>query len=135
MATSVRMTAISTLLSVLVTPLLFALWASMNSETSAVFEYIMIDPLRMVMALLIMPVAAGMLIRARHPAIANTIRPWARYIARAVFAVVVAILLLGNAKVLGSFARIALPLIPITFAIAVCKGWTARKQGVDCPKK
>jgi BASS family bile acid:Na+ symporter len=128
------MTAISTLFSVLVTPLLFAFWASMNPETKAVLEQIKIDPKRVVMVLLIMlivPVAAGMIIRARRPGIANRTRLWARRIAGIVFAVVVAILLLGNIKVLGSFAKIALPPVLITFAIAVVLGWgLARVSGL-----
>lgn len=133
-ATSVSMTAISTLLSVLVTPLLFAFWASTNPETKAILEQIEIDPKRVVMMLLIMlivPVAAGMIIRARRPETADKIRLWARRIAGIVFTVVVAILLLGNVKVLGSFAQIALLPVLITFAIAVVLGWgLARVSGL-----
>jgi len=133
-ATSVSMTAISTLLSVVVTPLLFAFWASMNPETKAVLEQIKIDPKRVVMVLLIMlivPVAAGMIIRAKRPELADNIRLWARRIAGIVFTVVVAILLLGNIKVLGGFAKIALPPVLITFAIAAMLGWgLARVSGL-----
>jgi BASS family bile acid:Na+ symporter len=133
-ATSVSMTAVSTLFSIVVTPLLFGFWASMNPETRAVLEQVTIDPMRVVLVLLIMlivPVAAGMIIRARRPAIADKIRLWARRIAGAVFAVVVAILLLGNISVLRSFASIALPPVLITFAIAVVLGWgLARASGL-----
>ncbi len=125
-ATSVSMTALSTLFSVVVTPLLFAFWASMNPETQAILTQIKIDPERVVMVLLMMliiPVAAGMIIRAKRPATADKIRLWARRIAGVVFAVVVAILLMGNIKVLGSFARSALPPVLIAFAIAVSLGW------------
>ena len=133
-ATSVSMTAISTLFSIVVTPLLFAFWASMNPETRAVIERIEIEPVRVVMVLLIMlivPVAAGMLIRARNPATADNIRHWVRRIAGLVFAVVVAILLLGNISVLGSFASIALPPVLVTFTVAVLLGWgLARASGL-----
>jgi BASS family bile acid:Na+ symporter len=133
-ATSVSMTAISTLFSIVVTPVLFAFWASMNPETRAVIEQIEIDPKRVVMLLLIMlivPVAAGMIIRARHPETADKIRPWVRRIAGIVFAVVVAVLLIGNINVLGSFARIALPPVLITFTVAVLLGWgLARASGL-----
>jgi len=138
-ATSVSMTAISTVLSVVVTPLLFAFWAALNPETKAVLEQINIDPERVVMGLLIMlvvPVAAGTVIRAKRPETADRIRLWARRIAGFVFAVVVAILHLGNVKVLVSFATIALPPVLITFAIAVALGWgLARVSGLmaaDC---
>jgi BASS family bile acid:Na+ symporter len=133
-ATSVSMTAISTLFSIVVTPVLFAFWASMNPETRAVIEQIEIDPKRVVMVLLIMlivPVAAGMIIRARHPETADKIRPWVRRIAGIVFAVVVAILLIGNINVLGGFATIALPPVLITFTVAVLLGWgLARASGL-----
>jgi BASS family bile acid:Na+ symporter len=133
-ATSVSMTAISTLFSIVVTPLLFAFWASMSPETRAVIERIEIEPARVVMVLLIMlivPVAAGMLIRARNPATADNIRHWVRRIAGLVFAVVVAILLLGNISVLGSFASIALPPVLVTFTVAVLLGWgLARASGL-----
>ncbi|QDZ01339.1 bile acid:sodium symporter family protein [Nitratireductor mangrovi] len=133
-ATSVSMTAISTLFSIVVTPFLFAFWASMNPATSAVIARIEIDPQRVVMVLLIMlvvPVAAGMIIRARRPDTAEKIRLWVRRIAGLVFAVVVAVLLLGNISVLGSFAGIALPPVLVTFAIAVLLGWgLARASGL-----
>jgi BASS family bile acid:Na+ symporter len=133
-ATSVSMTAISTLFSVAVTPLLFAFWASLNPATMAVLAQISIDPARVVMVLLIMlliPVVTGMIIRARHPETADKMRLWARRIAGVVFAVVVAILLLGNIETLGNFARTALPPVLVTFAIAVALGWgLARAAGL-----
>lgn len=133
-ATSVSMTAISTLFSIAVTPLLFAFWAAMNPDTRAVLQEIDIDPRRVVVMLLIMlivPVASGMLIRAKRPETADKIRPWSRRIAGAVFAIVVAISLLGNVEVLGTFARTALPPVLLTFAIAVALGWgLARMSGL-----
>ncbi len=133
-ATSVSMTAISTLLSVLATPLLFAFWASMNPETHTALARIEIDPKRVVMVLLIMlivPVAAGMSIRAKAPATATRIRKRVRRVAGAVFAVVVGIVLLGNVRVLGSFATTALLPVLVTFAIAVILGWgLARVAGL-----
>lgn len=133
-ATSVSMTAISTLFSIVVTPLLFAFWASMNPETRALIEEIEIEPVRVVMVLLIMlivPVMAGMLIRARNPGTADRIRLWVRRIAGLVFAVIVAVLLLGNISALGSFASIALPPVLVTFTVAVLLGWgLARASGL-----
>jgi BASS family bile acid:Na+ symporter len=125
-ATSVSMTAISTLFSIVLTPLLFAFWAAMNPNTKAVLQMIGIDPRQVIMMLLIMlviPVTVGMLIRARRPGTADRIRLWSRRTAGVVFAVVVAILLLGNVKVLGTFAGTALPPVLLTFAVAVALGW------------
>jgi BASS family bile acid:Na+ symporter len=128
------MTAISTLFSIAVTPVLFAFWAAMNPDTKAVLQTIALDPKRVIVTLLIMlvvPVTAGMLVRAKRPETAHRIRLWSRRIAGGVFAVVVAILLLGNVKVLGTFASSALPPVLVTFAIAVAVGWgLARASGL-----
>jgi BASS family bile acid:Na+ symporter len=133
-ATSVSMTAISTLFSIVLTPLLFGFWASMNPDAAVVLQQITIDPKRVVTVLaimLIVPVTVGMLIRAKRPATADDIRLWSRRIAGGVFAIVVAVLLLGNIKVLGNFARDALPPVLVTFAIAVALGWgLARVSGL-----
>jgi BASS family bile acid:Na+ symporter len=133
-ATSVSMTAISTLFSIAVTPVLFAFWAAMNPDTKAVLQTIALDPKRVIVTLLTMlvvPVTAGMLVRAKRPETAHRIRLWSRRIAGGVFAVVVAILLLGNVKVLGTFASSALPPVLVTFAIAVAVGWgLARASGL-----
>lgn len=83
-ATSVSMTAISTLLSIAVTPFLFAFWAAMNPATRAVLQGIDIDPRRVIVMLLIMliiPVVTGMLIRARRPGTADKIRLTSRRLA------------------------------------------------------
>jgi BASS family bile acid:Na+ symporter len=85
----------------------------------------------MLLIMLVVPVTTGMLIRAKRPETADKIRLWSRRIAGAVFAVVVAIVLLGNAKVLGAFAKTALPPVLLTFAIAVALGWgLARVSGL-----
>jgi bile acid:Na+ symporter, BASS family len=134
-ATSVSMTAISTLFSIAATPLLFAFWAAMNPDTQAVLQTIEMNPKRVMMMLVIMlllPVTIGMLIRAKRPETADRIRLWSRRIAGLVFGVVVAILLLGHVEVLGTFATIALPPVLVTFAIAVALGWgLARASGLS----
>jgi BASS family bile acid:Na+ symporter len=133
-ATSVSLTAISTLFSIGATPLLFAFWGTINPETAAVLQRIEIDPVRVVTTLLIMlvvPVSTGMVVRHVRPTLADRVRPWARRIAGGVFAVVVAVLLLGNVAVLGAFAGIALGPVLLTFAIAVALGWgLARVSGL-----
>jgi bile acid:Na+ symporter, BASS family len=138
-ATSVSMTAISTLFSVVATPLVFAFWASMNPATRAILQRIEIDPRRVVLVLLIMlviPITAGMFIRARRADIADRIRLWARRIAGGVFAVVVAIFLLGNVQVLGHFTEVAAPPVLLTFVIAAALGWgLARVTGLAAAER
>ena len=133
-ATSVGMTTVSTLFSLFLTPLLFASWASMNPSTRAVLQAIEMDPKRVVMTLLIMlivPVTAGMFLRAKRPDVAEKIRVWSRRIAGIVFAAVVATIIGGNIESLGLFAKVALLPVLLTFVIAVVLGWgLARLTGL-----
>jgi BASS family bile acid:Na+ symporter len=86
--------------------------------------------------MLVVPVTAGMLIRAKRPVTADAIRLWSRRLAGAVFGVVVTILLLGNIQVLGRFAKTALPPVLLTFAIAVALGWgLARVSGLPAAER
>lgn len=133
-ATSISMTTVSTLFSLVLTPLLFALWASMNPSTRLLLQDIQMDPRQVIVTLLIMliiPVTAGMLLRARRPGTADRIRAWTRRIAGFVFAVVVAMLILGNITTLAVVARAALFPVFVTFVVAVALGWgLARVTGL-----
>ena len=125
-ATSISMTTISTLFSILLTPLLFAFWASMNPSTHKALQHISMDPQRVIMTLLIMliiPVTAGMLIRAKRPITADRIRSAVRLIAGIVFAVIVAMIIGSNFKSLALLAQTALFPVLVTFVIAVGLGW------------
>ena len=125
-ATSISMTTVSTLFSLVLTPLLFALWASMNPSTRAALADIQMNPKQVVMTLLIMlivPVTAGMLLRAKRPDIAERIRLWTRRIAGLVFAVVVVMIIGGNIKSLALVAEVALLPVLLTFALAIAFGW------------
>lgn len=125
-ATSIGMTTVSTTVSLAFTPLLFAFWASMNESTRAVLRDIRMDPGQVVVTLLIMliiPVTAGMLLRARRPDTADAIRTPARRLAGLVFAVVVAMIILGNIGSLALVARVALLPVLLTFGVAVACGW------------
>jgi BASS family bile acid:Na+ symporter len=125
-ATSIGMTTISTLFSIVLTPLLFAFWASMNPSTHEVLQKISMDPQRVIMTLLIMlviPVIAGMLLRAKRPVTADRIRSTVRKIAVIVFAVIVAMIIGSNLKSLALLAQTALFPVLFTFVIAVALGW------------
>ena len=125
-ATSISMTTVSTLFSIILTPVLFAFWASLNSSTLAVIQNIRMDPQRVIMTLLIMlviPVTAGMLLRAKRPDTANRIRKAVRLIAGIVFAVIVSIIIGSNFKSLALLAHTALFPVVLTFVVAVGLGW------------
>lgn len=125
-ATSISMTTVSTLFSIVLTPVLFAFWASMNPSTLAVLQNIRMDPQRVIMTLLIMlviPVTAGMLLRAKRPHTANRIRSVTRRVAGIIFAVIVAMIIGSNLKSLALLAQVAILPVLFTFIIAVGLGW------------
>ena len=125
-ATSISMTTVSTLFSIVLTPVLFAFWASMNPSTLAVLQDIRMDPQRVIMTLLIMlviPVTAGMLLRGKRPNTANSIRGVARRTAGIVFAIIVAMIIGSNLKSLALLAQVAILPVLFTFVIAVGLGW------------
>ncbi len=125
-ATSISMTTISTLFSIVLTPVLFAFWASMNTSTRIVLQNIRMDPQQVIMTLLIMlviPVTAGMLLRAKRPNTSNRIRGAVRLIAGIIFAVIVAMIIGSNFKSLALLAQTALFPVLFTFVIAVGLGW------------
>jgi BASS family bile acid:Na+ symporter len=125
-ATSISMTTVSTLFSIVLTPVLFAFWASMNPSTLAVLQNIRMDPQRAIMTLLIMlviPVTAGMLLRGKRPNTANSIRGVTRRTAGIVFAIIVAMIIGSNLKSLALLAQVAILPVLFTFVIAVGLGW------------
>jgi BASS family bile acid:Na+ symporter len=125
-ATSISMTTVSTLFSIVLTPVLFAFWASMNPSTLAVLQNIRMDPQRVIMTLLIMlviPVTAGMLLRGKRPNTANSIRGVTRRTAGIVFAIIVAMIIGSNLKSLALLAQVAILPVLFTFVIAVGLGW------------
>lgn len=125
-ATSISMTTVSTLFSIVLTPVLFAFWASMNPSTLAVLQNVNMNPLQIIMILLIMlviPVTAGMLLRAKRPNAADHIRGVVRLIAGIVFAVIVLMIIGSNFKSLALLAQAALFPVLFTFVIAVGLGW------------
>lgn len=125
-ATSISMTTVSTLFSIILTPVLFAFWVSMNASTLSLIQNISMDPQRVIMTLLIMlviPVTAGMFLRAKRSDTANRIRKTVKVIAGILFAVIVATLIGSNIKSVTLLAQKALFPVVITFTIAVGLGW------------
>jgi BASS family bile acid:Na+ symporter len=98
----------------------------MNPSTLAVLQNVKMDPQQIIMILLIMlviPVTAGMLLRAKRPNTANRICGVVRLIAGIVFAVIVLMIIGSNFKSLALLAQVAIRPVLFTFVIAVGLGW------------
>ncbi|MDX1621462.1 MAG: bile acid:sodium symporter family protein [Nitriliruptorales bacterium] len=71
---SIGMTAASTLLATVMTPLNFSFWGSLQPDTKALLTEISLDPVELtltIMVLLALPVAAGITLQARRPELAD----------------------------------------------------------------
>jgi BASS family bile acid:Na+ symporter len=69
-ALSITMTAISTAVAIVMTPLNLSLWGGLNPETNAILRIVALDPLDMLLAvflLLGLPMAVGMWVGRRFP--------------------------------------------------------------------
>lgn len=125
-ALSVSISAISMVIAVVATPAVFAFWAAMNPDIKELLRDIKIDPKTVVIGFVVMlalPVAAGMWIRAKRAQAADKMRKPVRIAAAVVFAVVVAMVLGANMKLLVKFAAEALVPVVLTFAGAMVVGW------------
>lgn len=76
-ALSVSMTAVSTALAIVMTPLNLAFWGRLNSGTSAVLEEVSLNPLDLFVTILVIlgiPLGLGMLAAAHRPQLAERLR-------------------------------------------------------------
>jgi bile acid:Na+ symporter, BASS family len=100
--------------------------ASRSPVTADVLKTVDVDLARLLVMLLIMlvvPVAGGTLLRARHPRKADAMRPWVRRSAMLVFGAVVTLVLGANLDLVLEYAAVALVPVLITFTAATILGY------------
>jgi len=76
-ALSVSMTAISTVLAIVMTPLNLAFWGARHASTRAILEEVRLDPLELLLTVFMIlgvPLVVGMLVAARKPTWADRLR-------------------------------------------------------------
>ena len=98
-ALSVSMTAVSTAAAVVMTPLNLSFWGGLNPATAPIMRAVSLDPLlvfRNILLILGLPLAAGMMIAQRFPALAQRIRKPFKVLSVVVFVVFVGGALAAN---------------------------------------
>lgn len=98
-AMSVSMTAISTLLAIVMTPINLSFWGSRTEGTAAILTEVGIDPLDMlviIVLILALPLGLGMLVAARRPAWAARLRTPMKVFSLIAFAAFIVGALAGN---------------------------------------
>ncbi len=132
-ALSVSMTAISTAMAIVMTPLNLSFWGSRDPGTAAILTEVSLDPVDLLVTILLIlgvPLFAGMIVAARAPGLATRLRRPMRIFSLAAFALFIVGALLGNwQQFLDHVGAVAL-IVALHNALALAIGyWSARALG------
>ncbi len=141
-ALSMSMTALSSLLALVLLPLNFALTSACNPEASAYLaerlSSLQVDQMSIILNLLWLlglPLALGMLVGNLWPHVAERIMPWFKRFALLAFALFVIGALAGNWKMFTASLGLVFILVVLHNASAIVLGWLmaklARQRGAN----
>ncbi len=125
---SIGMTAASTLLATVMTPLNFAFWGSLDPDTNALLTSISLDPVELVLTialLLAVPVALGMTLQARRPALANRLKKPMRIFSIGFFVLFVVVAFASNFQNFLDYVGLVAVAVLIHNAVALATGYGA----------
>ena len=127
-ALSITMTAISTAVAIVMTPLNLSFWGGMNGQTNAILKVVALDPLEMLLAvflLLGLPLAAGMSVAHRFPALAERARRPMKIFSLGVFGLFVAGALAANWQYFRAYVGFVVVAVFLHNALALATGYFA----------
>jgi BASS family bile acid:Na+ symporter len=127
-ALSVSVTAVSTALAVVMTPLNVSFWGSMSADTRAVLTDFNIDPLDMffnVLVLLGVPLIAGMTVRAKWPRLADRAQKPFKVLSILLFVALVVVAFQSNFQAFISVIGVIFLPVALHNALAWTVGYTA----------
>lgn len=137
-AVSVSMTAISTMAAVVMTPLNVALWGGLNPQTAPILRAVSLSPFdvfKTVFMILGAPLAVGMLVSRRWPALVEKIRGPFKALSVLVFLGVVALALFANLGIFRPALGVVMLVVLLHNAVALSCGYLsgrlARLPGAD----
>jgi BASS family bile acid:Na+ symporter len=134
-ALSVTMTAVSTAVAIVMTPLNLALWAGLYEPTAAILKAVALDPLDMLLAvalLLGLPMAAGMLIGHRFPRLVARVQRPVRAASLVIFGLFVVGALAANWRHFVDWVGVVVIAVFLHNALAIASGWgAARAAGLS----
>ena len=134
-ALSITMTALSTAVAIVMTPLNLALWAGLYEPTAAILKAVALDPLDMLLAvalLLGLPMAAGMLIGHRFPRLVARVQRPVRAASLVIFGLFVVGALAANWRHFVDWVGVVVIAVFLHNALAIASGWgAARAAGLS----
>ena len=123
---SVGLTGIATLLTPILTPVNFDLWAKLTPGTEALlktFEISFVDILQTVLLLLVIPLILGMLCRANLPNITKVIEKPIRVISLIILLAFIGVALMKNFEAFKSYLGMVFVIVLIHNALAFLSGY------------
>ena len=132
-ALSVSMTAVSTALAIVMTPLNLAFWGGRTEGTAAVLTEVSLDPADLLVTILLIlgvPLIAGMVVAARYPSVAHRLRRPMKVFSLAAFGLFVAGALAANWQQFLDHVGVVAAIVALHNATALAVGyWAARGLG------
>lgn len=125
-ALSVSLTAISSILAILMTPFNLSFWGSMYEPTAAILQQVSLDVLEVfqtIVLILGVPIVLGMFVRHRFPNTTAKIQPIVQYISIAIFGVLVIGAFAANFQQFLDYISVVLVLVFLHNAIALTSGY------------
>lgn len=133
-ALSVSISSSSTILSIVMTPLVLRFWGSLYEPTRAILRDVAVDPGEMfvtIFVLLGIPLTLGVLVARRWPAFADRVRVPLKRFSIAVFGTFLLVALLGNLQAFATYLRFVVLAVFLHNATALATGyWTAAALGL-----
>ncbi|WP_069300081.1 bile acid:sodium symporter family protein [Neptunicoccus sediminis] len=126
-ALSVSMTAFATVGAVLLTPLNIAFWGGLYAPTRAVLQATAIDPVQVaitVTLMLLLPLALGIALNARKPALAGRLRRPMQLASMGIFVAFIVLALAANWGFFLQYAWLVAGLVVLHNALALGGGFT-----------
>ena len=125
-ALSVSLTAVSSTLSIFMTPVNLALWASLYPPTASILTEVSLDFLSMlktISLILIIPIILGMLVRKFKPKVADRLHPFMHYTSILVFAAIIFLAFKANFDLFLEYIHLVIVLVLIHNAVAISAGY------------
>ncbi|MDP3896388.1 MAG: bile acid:sodium symporter family protein [Mesorhizobium sp.] len=137
-ALSVSLSAMTTLIAIVMTPVNITFYGRLYEPAAGLLRDIAVDPWQMAMAVAVMlavPLALGMLVRARAPALAARLRRPMQIVSLAVFALFIAAALAANWHYFVSYVGAVFFVVLLHNAVGLAGGyglaWAARLDEPD----
>lgn len=134
-ALSIGMTALSTAVAVVMTPLNITLWGGLNPATAGILREVSLNPLDLLLTVLVIlgiPLVAGMGVAARWPAFAARVRRPMKALSLLFFAAIVLGALAANWDNFLRYVGVVMGVVALHNASALALGYGAAR-GVGLP--